>query len=84
MLRDEYWNQSKVGRRGGGSILNKPSTCLLRMIVTIRNILKVSGAAEIPDANPSSNNCRFCDWKIGCPNAIETSNEVTTDASHFL
>ena len=50
----------------------------------IRNILKVSGAAEIPDANPSSNNCRFCDWKIGCPNAIETSNEVTTDASHFL
>ena len=50
----------------------------------IRNILKVSGAAEIPDANPSSNNCRFCDWKIGCPNAIETSNEVTVDASHFL
>ena len=50
----------------------------------IRNILKVSGAAEIPDANPSSNNCRYCDWKLGCPNAIETSNEVTADASHFL
>ena len=50
----------------------------------IRNILKVSGAAEIPDANPSSNNCRYCDWKLGCPNAIETSNEVTADASHLL
>ena len=54
------------------------------MIVTIRNILRVSSATDMPEAKPSANNCRYCDWKLGCPNAIETSNEVTADASHFL
>ena len=50
----------------------------------IRNILRVSSKPAMPEAKPSSNNCRYCDWKLGCPNAIETSNEVTADASHFL
>ena len=50
----------------------------------IRNILRVSSAPDMPEAKASSSNCRYCDWKLGCPSAIETSNEVTKDASHFL
>ena len=50
----------------------------------IRNILRVSSATDMPEAKPSANNCRYCDWKLGCPKAIETSHEVTADASHLL
>ena len=50
----------------------------------IRNILRVSSATDMPDAKPSANNCRYCEWKLGCPKAIATSHEVTADASHLL
>ena len=50
----------------------------------IRNILRVSSATDMPEAKPSANNCRYCEWKLGCPKAIETSHEVTADASHLL
>tara|TARA_Y100001978_G_scaffold92088_1_gene82429 strand:+ start:6 stop:728 length:723 start_codon:yes stop_codon:yes gene_type:complete len=50
----------------------------------IREILSISGSDDLPLANPNSQNCRFCKWKIGCDQAFQGYGNKVVDVSEFF
>tara|TARA_B100000242_G_C43040296_1_gene485265 strand:- start:452 stop:1183 length:732 start_codon:yes stop_codon:yes gene_type:complete len=50
----------------------------------IKTVLTIAGQNGVPNAKPSSNNCRFCKFKNGCTEVFKETKDGFADSSDLL
>ena len=69
---------NKIGENAFNKVLPDP----IRQ--KIKTVLTVAGQNVVPNAKPSSNNCRFCKFKNGCTEVFKETKDDFADSSDLL